>query len=172
MRAALVATLLLLTAPARADGDLASGPRLWLGPAAALDPAFLAMTGGADWFLHPGVAVGVSLAHTLGVGDQLATETGYGYATALARLRGSLGPRSRAELLAGAGAARVHFGAPGIHTDWSPDLAGGAALGWSLPHRLELAVELTTHITLAQRAAGRNAAHTSELVSLVLRCGG
>jgi hypothetical protein len=163
-------TLLLLVVPLQARAE--PGPRVWAGPALALDPAFVAASGGADWFFTPSGGVGVAAAHTLGVGDQLAAETGYGYLTALGRLRAPLGPRLRAELLGGAGVARVRFGAPGAHTEWAPDAALGAALGWSLGRRFELAVELEAHVTFSERSAARNSAHTSELLSWLLRWGG
>ena len=163
---ALVGLALLIALPARAEG-----PRVWAGPAVAVDPAFLAASGGADWFFGSG-GVGVMASHTLGVGDQLAAETGYGFLTAVGRLRAPLGERLRAEVLAGAGVGRVRFGAPGAHTELAPDVALGAALGMSLGHRLEAAVEAATHLTFGERSAARNAAHASALVSLVLRWGG
>jgi hypothetical protein len=169
MRAAAIAGLLLvMTGAARAEG-----PRLWAGPAVAIDPAFAALAGGADWFLGPRGAAGVAFAHTLtGAGDQLAAETGYGFVDLVGRLRAPLGERLRAELLGGAGAARVRFGAPGAHTEWAPDLLLGAAMGMPLGHRFELALELGTHVTLGERAAARNAAHASALVALAVRWGG
>jgi hypothetical protein len=161
----LALALLLVAAEARAEG-----PRVWAGPAAALDPAFLAASVGVDWFFTPAGGVGLVGAHTLGVGDQLAAETGYGFLTAVARARAPVGPL-RAELVAGAGLGRVRFGAPGAHTELAPDLALGAALGIPLRHQLELALELAAHVTLGERSAARNAAHTSELLSLLLRWG-
>lgn len=162
---ALALAVLLVSFEARAEG-----PRVWAGPAAAVDPAFLAASAGADWFFTPSGGVGVSAAHTLGIGDQLAAETGYGFLTAVGRLRAPVG-RLRAELLGGAGLGRVRFGAPGAHTAMAPDVALGAALGLALPHRLELALELAAHFTFAERSAARNAAHTSELLSVLIRWG-
>jgi hypothetical protein len=164
---ALALALLLVSVEARAQG-----PRVWAGPAVAVDPAFLAASGGADWFFGPTGGVGLVAAHTLGLGDELAAETGYGFVDAVARLRAPVGVRLRAEVLAGAGVGRVRFGSPGAHTEWAPDLALGAALGVNVGHGLEAAVELATHVTLGDRSAARNAAHTSALVSLVLRWGG
>jgi hypothetical protein len=163
--------LLALAAPARAAaGEPTSGPRLWLGPALALDPAFAAGALGGDWFFSRHGGVGVTLAHTLGgAGDQLAAESGYGFADLVARLRE--GDRLRLELLAGAGVARVRFGSPGAHTELAPDLVLGGALGWGLAGGWDLAVEVQSHITLGERAAARNAAHTSELLIIALRWG-
>jgi hypothetical protein len=167
MRAGLCGACLLaaLAAPA------AAGPRPWLGPALALDPAFLAGAAGLDWFLSPAAAVGICGATTLpGAGDETATETGYAFLSALARLRAPAGPL-RAELLAGGGLARIRFGSPGAHTELAPDLVLGAALALPLPHRLELAVEVATHITFSAEAITRNPAHTSELLVMALRWG-
>jgi hypothetical protein len=168
-RLAVMATLLFVLAPAaRAE----SGPRVWLGPALALDPAFAAGAGGADWFLSSRAAVGVTLAHTVGgAGDQLAAEAGYGFADVVARARAAAGTRARLELVAGAGVARVRFGAPGAHTEVAPDLVLGGALDWTLTDAWSLSLELQSHVTLGERAAARNAAHTSELVVVALRWG-
>jgi hypothetical protein len=164
MRAALCGACLLALTP----GALA-GPRPWLGPALALDPAFAAGAAGVDWFLSPAAAVGLCAAATLpGAGDETATESGYGFLSAVARLRAPAGPVA-AELLAGGGLARVRFGSPGAHTELAPDLVLGAALALPLPHRLELAVELATHVTFGAPAAARNAAHTSELLVVAVR---
>jgi hypothetical protein len=167
MRAALFAILLLLTGEARADG-----PRLWAGPAVALDPVYAAAAAGADWFVSSHGALGVSLAQTVGGGDQLAVESGYGFADAIGRLRGTVSQRLSVEALAGAGIARVRFGSPGAHTELAPELTLGAALGLALAARWELAIELGTHVTFGARSAARNTAHTSELLVVALRWGG
>src|SRR5205814_806450 len=101
---------------------------------------------------------------TIGGGDQFAAESGYGFANALARLRAPAGPRARLEALAGAGIARVRLGSPGAHTDFAPDLVVGGAVGLALTARWELALELASHVTLGERSAARNSAHTSELL--------
>jgi hypothetical protein len=164
-----LALLLLLAAPAHAEP--AAGPRVWAGPALALDPAFAAGSAGADWFLGAHGGMGLMASHTIATGDRLAAETGYGFLTAVGRLRAPVSEGLRAELLAGAGVARVRFGAPGAHTELAPDAVLGAALGWPLGHRLELALELAAHVTFSERSAARNLAHTSELLSLLLRWG-
>jgi hypothetical protein len=163
------ALLALIALPAHADPTV--GPRVWAGPAVALDPAFAAASAGADWFFTPAGGVGLLAAHTLATGDQLAAETGYGFLSAVGRLRAPAG-KLRIEALAGAGLGRVRFGAPGAHTQWAPDVVLGAALGLPVGHRLELALELATHVTFGERSAARNAAHTSELLSFLLRWGG
>jgi hypothetical protein len=167
MRAALCGAglLIALAAPASA------GPRPWLGPAVALDPAFGAGAAGLDWFFSPAAAVGLSAAATLpGAGDETATESGYAFLSALARWRLPAGTL-RAELLGGGGLARIRFGSPGAHTELAPDLVLGAALGIPLPHDLELAFELATHVTFSAEAITRNPAHTSELLVVALRWG-
>jgi hypothetical protein len=169
MRAALCgACLLAALAPvARA------APRPWLGPALTLDPAFAAGAAGLDWFFSPAAAVGVAVATTFpGAGDRTAAESGYTFLSALARWRLPAG-NLRAELVAGAGLARVGFGAPGAHTELAPDLLLGAALALplSLPRHLELAVELATHVTLGAETVTRNPAHSSEVLALAVRWG-
>ena len=148
-------------------------PRVWLGPALALDPAFAAATIGADLFFTPSAAVGVSAAHTFaGAGDRTAVESGYGFLSLLGRLRPALDDDYSVELFAGAGLGLVRFGTPGAHRELAPDVTLGAALGLPLPHRLELALELGTHVTFSAAAAARNPAHTSELLTVALRWGG
>jgi hypothetical protein len=169
--AALLPLLLLAAAPARAERP-GTGPRPWVGPALALDPAFAAVNGGLDWFLSPRAALGVALAQTLpGTGDEGASESSYAFASLVGRLRAPLGERWRAELLGGLGLARIRFGSPGAHTELAPDLALGGALGWVLGGRWEVAAELAAHVTLGERWAARNPAHTSEIVALVVRWG-
>jgi hypothetical protein len=164
MRLALLLALLPATAAA------APVPRVWLGPALALDPAFAAASVGADLFLTPSAAVGLIGAQTFaGAGDQTAVEAGYGFLSAVGRLR--LEGAVAVELLGGAGLARIRFGAPGAHTELAPDLVLGAALGFPLPRRLELAIELATHVTFGAAAAARNPAHTSELLTVAVRWG-
>jgi hypothetical protein len=152
-------------------GDAQAGARVWLGPALALDPAFAAATAGGDWFFSPTAALGLCASATIpGAGDRTATESGYAFLTALARLRAAAGPLAT-ELLAGGGLARIRFGSPGSHTEIAPDLVLGAALAFPLAHRLELAAELATHVTFGASAAARNPGHTSELLTLALRWG-
>jgi hypothetical protein len=160
---------------ARAEG------RVWGGPALALDPAFAAGVLGADYFFGSGgvgvgpgqaagLGVGICAADTFaGAGDETAVERGYGFVSALARWR-RLGAAT-VELLGGAGLAQVRFGSPGAHTEWAPDVVLGAALGWPVAERVELAVELATHVTLSGAAAARNPAHTSELLTFAVRWG-
>jgi hypothetical protein len=168
MRLAPLAAL-LLAMPAHAE----PAARIWLGPTLALDPAFAAAAGGADWFFSPRAGVGVTLAQTIGgAGDQLAAESGYGFANAVARVRAPAGDRLRLELLGGAGVARIRFGAPGAYTELAPDLVLGGALGWVITPGWELACELESHVTVGERSAARNAAHTSELVIVALRWAG
>jgi hypothetical protein len=167
MRAALIASLLLISVEARADGL-----RLWGGPAVALDPVFAAGALGSDWFLSSHAGVGVSLAQTVGGGDQLAVESGYGFADAVGRLRGAVTESVSVEALAGAGVARIRFGSPGAHTEVAPDVVLGGALGLALAARWTLGLELATHVTFGARSAARNTAHTSEVFVLALRWGG
>lgn len=149
------------------------GPRVWMGPALALDPAFAAGSAGADWFFSTHAAIGLCAAATLsGAGDRTAVEGGYGFLSAVGRLRAALTGPLAAELMAGGGLARIRFGSPGAHTELAPDLLVGAALAFPLPHHLELALELTTHVTFSTSTAARNLAHTSEILTLALRWGG
>jgi hypothetical protein len=171
MRAAVGAALLAAgLAPGLAQA--APGPRLWLGPTLALDPAFAAGTAGADWFFSARAAVGLCAAATLpGAGDRTAVESGYQFLSAVARARAALSGSLATELLAGAGLARIRFGSPGAHTELAPDLLLGAALSFPLPRHFELALELATHITFSASATTRNPAHTSELLTLAVRWG-
>jgi hypothetical protein len=156
-------------AAALAPGVASAGPRPWLGPALALDPAFAAGAAGVDWFVTDAAAAGICAAATLpGAGDQTATERGYAFFSAVARLRAPAGPVA-VELLGGGGLARIRFGSPGAHTELAPDLVLGAALGIPVGHHLELAVELAAHVTLGATTAARNPAHTSELLVVALR---
>ncbi len=171
--AAIAAVVIIAAAAAPAVArQMAPGARLWAGGGAALGPAFLAATAGADWFVRPWLAGGVSAASTLpGAGDARAVEDGYGFVDALVRLRPHAPGRLRAEIAAGAGLAWIRFGAPGAHRALAPDLVLGAALGLPFGARWEAAIEATTHIALGPRAAARNAGHVSALVSAVLRFG-
>jgi hypothetical protein len=159
--------------PAAADDDDGGGPRglrLSLGPALALDPAFVAAAGGLDWFFGPRGALGVVVAHTVpAAGDRRAAESSYGFATVTARLRAPAGPRLSVEVAGGAGVARTRFGTPGAHTRWDGDVMLGGGVGLRLGRRLEVAAELAMHAVLAGAAAGRNALHTSEVISLAVR---
>ncbi len=164
--------LALVVCPARAD-TAPTHLRLAAGGAGALDPAFAAANLGADWFFSPAFAVGVQACHTLpSAGDQRAIEDGYGFFTALARLRPPTAGRLRAEVLGGAGVARIQFGRPGAHIEYAPDVAWGAGLAWPLTTHAELAVEFSNHVTFGARTGTRNTPHTSELLALVLRWGG
>jgi hypothetical protein len=166
MRAALCGACLLAALAAPAAG----GPRLWVGPALALDPAFAAAAAGLDWFFSPAAGVGVSAATTLpGAGDETATESGYTFLSALGRLRSPPAGTLRAELLGGAGLARIRFGSPGAHTELAPDLVLGAALALPIFARLELAAELATHVTFSGETIARNPAHTSEVLVVAVR---
>jgi hypothetical protein len=166
LRAAALLTVALAPGPAAAE----PGPRLWLGPALALDPAFAAGAAGVDWFITERAAAGLCAAATWpGAGDRTASESGYQFLSAVARARAPLAAPLTAELFAGGGLARIRFGRPGAHTELAPDLVLGAALGLPLPRHLELALELATHITFSASAAARNPAHTSEVVTLALR---
>jgi hypothetical protein len=170
MRAVLGAAV--LAALACRPATAAPGPRLWLGPALALDPAFAAGAAGADWFFSDRSALGLCGAATFsGAGDRTAAESGYSFLSAVARLRAALPGPLAAELLAGAGLARIRFGSPGAHSELAPDLVLGAALAFPLPGRLELALELATHVTFSANAAARNPAHTSDLLTVALRWG-
>ena len=151
-----------------------TGLRISAGAGLAVDPLFAAASVGVDWFVRPSLGVGVLAAHTvLSRMDPQALEDDFGFAGALLRFRptGVAPGRLRAELLGGAGLARIRHRSPGAHTEWAPDLVAGAALGWALPARLELALEVTSHVTLGDRTSTRNPPHTSELCALVLRWG-
>jgi hypothetical protein len=169
MRARAIAAVLVAVASA---SPAAASPRVHAGPALALDPAFAAITAGADWCFTPRFAAGLLYAQTIpNAGDQRAIETGALFVDAVARLRVAGGPRLRVELLGGGGLARVRYGSPGAHTELAPDVAIGAAIGVALAFGLELASEVTTHVTFGERTGTRNPAHTSELVALLLRWG-
>jgi hypothetical protein len=168
-RLRLTAALLMVALTSATAAAAGSPARFWLGPALALDPAFVAAAGGADWFFSPELGAGVAIASTWpGAGDRTAVESGYRFASLLARLR-LQAPVLDVELSGGGGLAEIRFGSPGLHTELAPDLAVGAAVGWPLSAHLALAVELTTHVTFGAATAARNPAHTSELLVVALR---
>jgi len=173
---ALVAALGVWSSAAFAENPVPApraGLRLGVGGGGAFGPSFVAAGGSLDWFVRPSFGVGVAVASTLpSLGDRLAVEDGYGFATLLARWRPATAGRLRAELIGGGGAARIDFGTPGSHLEYAPDAAFGAAVGMALGARLELAVEALTHLTFGERAAARAYPHQSGVVLLVLRVGG
>jgi hypothetical protein len=167
----MVAVLVVVAGNARGE-ELRAGPRVWGGGGIALDPAFAAVTAGADWFVRPSFGVGVSGATTVGsAADHMTLETAYGYLGALARARAALGGRLRLEGALGFAVGRTHLRPPGERTDVAPAAVVGAALGVALAARLEVALEETTHVDFTERSGTRNRVHTNDTLALVLRWG-
>jgi hypothetical protein len=107
-----VSAALLVLALAPAAGA-APGLRVWGGAALALDPAFAAAAAGTDWFFSDTTAIGICAAQTIaGAGDRSAAESGYGFVSLVGRLRLTAPRGLAAEILTGAGMARIRFGAP------------------------------------------------------------
>jgi hypothetical protein len=162
----LVAALLALPHPAEA------GPRASVGGGVALDPAFAAGAVALDWFFTPTWATGALWQQTVPrTGDRDALESGYGFVNVVGRGRTRVSGPWNVEGHAGAGAARVRYGAPGSHTEWAPDLVLGAGLDLNVARAVAVGLEAATHITFGERTGTRNQPHVSTVLTLILRAG-